>query len=76
MSKALRFLRITPEHQDRPFFYSISNQKNFIPKYLDLRSYRFRLNFTNVEATMGTKSCRDDFGRVVPSAKYYCKENK
>ena len=33
MSKALRFLQITAKHQDFPFFYCISNNKNFIPKY-------------------------------------------
>ena len=35
MSKALRFLQITAKHQDCPLFYRISNDKNFIPKYLD-----------------------------------------
>ena len=34
MSKALRFLQITAKHQDCPFF-TVSNHKNFIPKYLD-----------------------------------------
>ena len=38
MSKAFRFLQITAEHQDRPFFYCISNHKNFIPKYLDVNA--------------------------------------
>ena len=33
MSKALRFLQITAKHQDFPFFYCISNDKNFITKY-------------------------------------------
>ena len=35
MSKALRLAQITVEHQDCKNFYRISNQKNFIPKYLD-----------------------------------------
>ena len=35
MSKALRFLQITAKYQDFTFFYRISNDKNFIPKYLD-----------------------------------------
>ena len=35
MSKAHRFLQITAKHQHFPFFYRISNDKNFIPKYLD-----------------------------------------
>ena len=33
MSKELRFLQITAKQQD--FFYHISNDKNFIPKYAD-----------------------------------------
>ena len=35
MSKALRLVQITVEHQDCQFFYRVSNYKNFIPKYLD-----------------------------------------
>ena len=35
MLKALHFLQITAKHHDSPFFYRISNHKNFIPKYLD-----------------------------------------
>ena len=37
MSKALRFVQITAKQQDFPFLtpYRISNNKNFIPKYLD-----------------------------------------
>ena len=35
MSKGLRFLQITAKHQDFPFFYCISNYKNFISKYSD-----------------------------------------
>ena len=35
MSKALRFLQITAKHQDFPFFFCISNYKNFILKYPD-----------------------------------------
>ena len=35
MSKALRLVQITVEQQDCQFFYHISNQENFIPKYLD-----------------------------------------
>ena len=34
------------------FSYSISYDKNFTPKYLDYAlTYRFCLNFTNIEAT-------------------------
>ena len=35
ISKALRFLQITAEHEDTPVFYRIADHKNFIPKYLD-----------------------------------------
>ena len=35
MSKAHRFLQVTAKHQIFPFFYRISKDKNFIPKYLD-----------------------------------------
>ena len=61
MPKALRFLQITAEHRDCPFFfYRISNHKIFIPKYLDnARSYRSRLNFTNIEAAIEEKSFRE-----------------
>ena len=61
MSKELRFLQITAKQQD--FFYHISNDKSFIPKYPDKRSYRFRFNFTNIEATIGGKSSRERFCR-------------
>ena len=35
MSTALRFPQITAKHHDFPFFYRISDDKNFIPKYSD-----------------------------------------
>ena len=35
MSKAPRFPQITAKHQNFPFFYCISDDKNFIPKYPD-----------------------------------------
>ena len=55
MSKTLRLVQITVEHQDCPFFYRISSHKNFFPKYLD-NAFRFRLNFTNIEAAIVGKS--------------------
>ena len=42
------------------FFYHISNDKNFIPKYLD-NALTIPFNFTNIEATIGGKSCCDRF---------------
>ena len=35
MSKALRLVKITVEHQMIVHFYLISNHKNLFPKYLD-----------------------------------------
>ena len=59
MSKALRFLQITAKHQDFPLFYRISNDKNFIPKYLD-NALTYYVH---------------DFVRTVTSEKYCCKYN-
>ena len=42
------------------FFYHISNDKNFIPKYLD-NALTIPFNFTNIEATVGGKSSCDRF---------------
>ena len=58
ISKALSFLQITAEHQDCPVFKTIETD---IPKYLDNCQYRFRLNFTNIEAIIGGKSSREKF---------------
>ena len=60
MSKALRFLQITAKHQDFLLFYYISNDKNFIPKYLD----------------NALKYYEDDFVRTVTSEKYCGKYNR
>ena len=56
-------------------FYCVSNHKKFIPKYLR-RSYKFRLNFTNIEAANGRKSSRKRFWKsssqcreILPQAK-------
>ena len=38
----------------------VSNDKNFIPKYLD-NALTIPFNFTNIEATIGGKSCCDRF---------------
>ena len=60
MSKALRFLQITAKHQEFPLFYRISNDKNFIPKYLD-NAITYYV---------------DDFVRTVTSEKYCSKYNR
>ena len=55
------------------FSYSISYDKNFTPKYLDnALTYRFCLNFTNIEATVLEKKAPvNDFVRF-PNAENYC----
>ena len=60
MSKALRFLQITPKHPGFPFFFPYFNDENFIPKYRE-GSYRFRFNFTYIEATIRGKISRERF---------------
>ena len=56
--------------------YRTSNNKNFIPKYLDNAPYRFRLNLTNNEAASGGKSScelwRNSFQcrEIVPQVKW------
>ena len=67
MSKALRFLQITAEYQDYPFFYRISNDKNFIPKYLDNALTDFASR-----PLLEEKAPVNDFGRTVPSDEKYC----
>ena len=61
MSKALRLLQITAKHQDSPFF-TVSNYKNFIPKYL----------YNALTELWEEKAPLNDFGRTVPSAEIYC----
>ena len=61
MSKALRLLQITAKHQDSPFF-TVSNYKNFIPKYL----------YNALTELREEKAPLNDFGRTVPSAEIYC----
>ena len=52
MSKVLRLVQITVEHQDCSFFLPYSNHKNFFPKYLD----NALTDFTNIEAAIVGKS--------------------
>ena len=59
MSKAHHFLQIVAKQQYGPFFYCVSNNKNFIPKYLDYALTDFRLNVTNIEAAIGGRSSRE-----------------
>ena len=66
ISKALRFLQITAEHQDCPVFTVFIATKRH-PKISRSRSYRFRLNFTNTEAVFGGKSSNfGDFDHEKP----------
>ena len=60
ISKALRFLQITAEHQDCAVF-TLFLSKKVQPKGSRERSYRFNLNLTNIEAAIGGKSNRERF---------------
>ena len=53
ISKALRFRQITAEHQDCLVLNVFSSQNSI--------SYRFCLNFANIEAAIGGKSSRERF---------------
>ena len=62
MSKSASFSTDNVQTSRFSFFYRISNDKNFIyPKISPQRSYRFRFNFTNTEATIGGKYFRERF---------------
>ena len=60
-SKVLRFLQITAEHQDCPFFTVFLTIKTLSQNISIQHSYRFRLNLTNIEAAIGGKSSRERF---------------
>ena len=74
MSKALHFLQITAKHDIKIVHLLLFlTMKNFIPQYPDnALTDLFRLNFTNIEAAIGGKSSREQFGGTVPSAEIYC----
>ena len=60
MSKALRFLQITVEHHDCPFFTVFVTMKTS-SQNISITLYILRLNFTNIEAAIGGKSYRERF---------------
>ena len=68
ISKALRFLQITAEHQDCPVF-AVFLTKETSPKNISTRSYRFRLNFTNIATAIGGKSSRYLFWNNSPQCR-------
>ena len=61
MSKALHLLQVTAKQQYCQFF-TVSNLKNYIPKYLDNAS----------SPLLEEKAPVNDCGRTVPSAEIYC----
>ena len=76
MSKAHRFLQITAKHQIFPFFYRISSDKNFIPKYLDNALTYSVLTSRTSRRLLKKKAPVIDFGRTVPTEKYCCEHNR
>ena len=76
MSKAHRFLQITAKHRDFPFF-RISNDKNFIPKYLGNALTDSVLTSRTSRRLLEEEAPVIDFRRtvLVPREKYCCKYN-
>ena len=72
MSKAHRFLQITFSF----FFYRISSDKNFIPKYLDNAVTDSVLTSQTSRGLLEEKAPVIDFGRTVSTEKYCCKHNR
>ena len=68
ISIALRCLQITTEHQDCPVF-AVFLTKETSPKNISTRSYRFRLNFTNIATAIGGKSSRYLFWNNSPQCR-------
>ena len=72
MSKALRFLQITAEHQDCPFFTVFLTIKTLSQNILitlpqiSLKLHEHRGGYSEEKAPV------NDFGRTVPSAEKYC----
>ena len=69
MSKALCFLQITAKHQDCPFvtvFLTIKTSSHNI----SITLYRFRLNFTNIEAALEEKAPVNYFKEQFPVPRY------
>ena len=75
MSKALHFLQITDKHQDFPFFYRISNDENFIPKYLRNAVTDSVLSSRTSSQLLEENAPVNDFG-AVPSEKCCYKCNR
>ena len=71
MSKAHLFLEITFS-----FFYRISNDKNFIPKYLDNALIDSVLTLRTSRRLLEEKAPVIDLRRTVPREKYCCKYNR
>ena len=76
MSKALRFLQITAKNIKIFLFYRISNDKNFIPKYLRNALTDSVLTPRTSRRLLEEHAPVNDFGRTVPSEKCCCKYNR
>ena len=76
MSKAHRFLQITAKHQDFPFLYRISKDKNLYPKCLDNSLTDSVLTSRTLRRLLEEKAPVIDFRRTVPTEKYCCKYNR
>ena len=72
MSKELRFLQITPKHQDFFFLPSFSKDKNFIPKYPDNVVTDSVLTSRTSRQLLEEKAPVNNFVGTVPSAEKYC----
>ena len=74
ISKALRFLKITAEHQDCPSYTEFPN-KNFIPKYLDNAVLDFAQTSRTSRQLLEEKAPANDFGKtpILSAEKYDCK---
>ena len=58
------------------FFYRISSDKNFIPKYLDNALTDSVLTSQTSRGPLEEKAPVIDFGRTVSTEKYCCKHNR
>ena len=74
MSKALRLVQITVEHQDCQFFTVFLTITNFFPKYLDNALTDFAETSRASRRLLEEEAPVNDFERTAPSAeKYGCK---
>ena len=75
MSKALRFLQITPKHQGFPFLYRILTIKTSSQNIENALTDSV-LTSRSSKRLLGEKAPVNDFVRTVPSERCCCKENR